>query len=74
MAHSNILGVLGVLIITLSIRSGNGYYDPANFPERFKVLANEIHEICADITSVTDNQIDGMRHGIFPEDDLLKVG
>ncbi|KAG5879605.1 Pheromone/general odorant binding protein superfamily [Gonioctena quinquepunctata] len=43
-----------------------------DFPEDFKAKADEWHGICADITSVTDDQIVGMRHGDFPEDDLLK--
>ncbi|KAG5879601.1 hypothetical protein JTB14_025248 [Gonioctena quinquepunctata] len=52
----------------LSIWSGNAYFDPAKIPPIFY----EWHEICADVTSVTDDQIDGMRHGIFPEDEMLK--
>ncbi|KAG5879602.1 hypothetical protein JTB14_025249 [Gonioctena quinquepunctata] len=55
-----------------TIRSGHAYFDPAEFPEEFIAMASEWHEICADITSITDDQIDGMRHGVFPEDELLK--
>ncbi|KAG5880009.1 hypothetical protein JTB14_018109 [Gonioctena quinquepunctata] len=64
--------VLKLLMMISFLCFAAAYMDSSTFPAEVKKLAKYFHDLCTDITGTTDEQIQQVQQGNFPDDERVK--